>query len=183
MTDAKPLVRILFEVKTEDEISLQYQSAKIINALLELHNMHRMIVYASTREGHVLAGGAAQGVEANGKEKEKAEGETEGEKEKGEEEEKEKDKEKEKEKEEKEKEKKGMEDYIKTSFAILLQGETHMTLVSSPGLVRFFLTRLSETQDQLVFSRLVHMLLVLLKVSFIFGSQKFFIVFFFWHYP
>lgn len=129
-------------------ISLQYQSAKIINALLELHNMHRMIVYASTREGHALTGGAAQGVE--GKEKEKDEGEKE-------EEEKEKEKEKEK----------GMEDYIKTSFAILLQGETHMTLVSSPGLVRFFLTRLSETQDQLVFSRLVHMLLVLLKVSFI----------------
>lgn len=144
-------------------ISLQYQSAKIINALLDLHNMHKMIVYASTREGHGVTGVTAQHVEGDGKEKEKEkEGERkeEGEGKEGETEEK---------KGEKEGEKKEMADYIKTSFAILLQGETHMTLVSSPALVRFFLTRLSDTQDQLVFSRLVHMLLVLLKVSSIFG--------------
>lgn len=64
-----------------------------------------------------------------------------------------------------------MDDHSKTSLAILLQNEIHMSLVSSPSLVRFLIEKILESRSQHAFSRLIHLAIVLLKVCKYFGPR------------
>lgn len=66
-------------------------------------------------------------------------------------------------------------EYVKTSLAILGQGEVHMSIVSSPSIVRFFLEKIAKTRDSLVFSRLTHILMILLKVNTLLSSPPCFV--------